>query len=85
MKKFFIVLWTLFYTLLSPLSVASAFAEAQTEPSYACILTDDVYFYASENESGGLFTLPRTYYVKVLSVSEPFTHVEYLTDGEHTQ
>jgi len=83
MKKFFMLLLVAMYTLLSPLSIASASAES--EPTYACILTDDVYFYTSESEHSGIFTLPRTYYVKVLSIGEPFTQVEYLTDGEHTQ
>ena len=50
---------------------------------YACILSDGSYLYASSNERSGLFILPKTYYVKALEIGEPFTKVEYGTDGEH--
>lgn len=50
--------------------------------AYACILTDDVYLYASSNERSGLFLLPRTYFVKTLDIQTDFTKVEYSTDTE---
>ncbi len=53
--------------------------------AYACILTDDVYLYASSNERSGLFLLPRTYFVKILDVQTDFTKVEYSTDGEKSK
>lgn len=91
MKKFILLLLMLLYTLPSPLSVAITLAEHRPaeqeigEESYACILDENVYFYTSAQETSGVFVLPKTYYVKVLSVGERFTQVEYLTDGEHTQ
>ena len=48
--------------------------------SYACILKDDTYLYASSNERSGLFLLPQTYYVKILDSQPDFTKVEYSTD-----
>ena len=60
-------------------------AVADTGAQYACILSDDVYFYTSENEYSGIFTLPKTYYVIILSVGERFTRVEYLTDTKYTR
>ncbi len=60
-------------------------AAAETGGGYACILSEDVYFYTAETEYSGIFTLPKTYYVKVLSIGERFTQVEYLTDTEHTK
>lgn len=53
--------------------------------AYACVLETDVYFYSAETESSGVFTLPQTYYVKVLFASHPFTKVEYLTDGANSK
>ena len=60
-------------------------ASAQNKETYACILTTDVYFHTSESPSAGIFALPKTYYVKVLSIGNPYTKVEYLTDGERTK
>ena len=55
-------------------------ASAETSPTYACILTENVYLYASSNERSGLFLLPKTYYVKTLSIGADFTKVQYQTD-----
>ena len=74
---------TILYIFLPGLTTSRAKADGETE--YACILEDDVYFYKTESHGSGLFTLPKTYYVRVLSVGEPFTKVEYQTDGERTQ
>ena len=52
---------------------------------YACILSDDTYFYATKSEKSGLFVLPKTYYVKILSTADDFCKVEYLTDSALTQ
>ncbi len=53
--------------------------------SYACILEENAYLYATSNERSGLFLLPKTYYVKTLDVQGEYTKVEYSTDGEHTK
>lgn len=48
-------------------------------------MVDDTYFYETESDLSVLFTLPKTYFVKVLSQGERFTKVEYQTNGLHTQ
>ncbi|MBQ8374908.1 MAG: hypothetical protein IJX98_04965 [Clostridia bacterium] len=88
MKKFLFAVFPLFYFILLcvfPLAVNEKSAASAEGESYACILEDDVYFYSAESESSGLFVLPKTYYVKILLVAQPFTKVEYLTDGANTQ
>lgn len=88
MKKFILsALLPLLYFLcvsVAPLSIAPVTARAATE-QYACILEDNTYFYASQDTARGLFLLPKTYFVKVLSVEGEFTQIEYLTDGETTK
>ena len=59
-----------------------ATAEGET---YACICTETAYFYPTKNESSGLFLLPETYFVKVLSIEGNFCKIEYLTDSEFTK
>lgn len=86
MKKLPIILLSIFFCASPFLSLASVHsASAQNAESYACILTNDVYFHTSETPSAGIFALPKTYYVKVLSIGSPYTKVEYLTDGERTK
>ena len=80
MKKFLTFTISAILFLMAPLSLGNA---AYVE-RYACILNDDVYFYPTETAEG-LFTLPKTYYVKVISEGKSFTAIEYLTDGEHTK
>ncbi len=58
---------------------------APTAPVYACIVEDGAYFYAGKDTNRGLFLLPQTYYVKVLSIDEDFCKIEYSYDSEHTQ
>ena len=53
--------------------------------SYACILTDEAFFYASREEKRGVFLLPKTYYVKILEADPEFCKVEYLYDDAHVQ
>ncbi len=55
-------------------------AQAEATVSYACILQEETYFYSEKNERSGLFTLPKTYFVKVLSTETDYTQIEY---GEH--
>lgn len=45
-------------------------------PSYAVIL-GDTFLYQKSDPSKALFTLPKTYYVKVLESGENYTLVEY--------
>ena len=53
--------------------------------SYACILSDDVYFYSTADARRGLFLLPKTYYVKLLEYQSDFCRVEYLYDDVFTK
>lgn len=52
---------------------------------YACILTDNVYFYSSKNEDSGLFLLPESYFVKILETGDTFCKIEYLYDDAHVK
>lgn len=90
MKKFLCaVLLTayLFLTALSGVSLTPAAADSAPPEagSYACILTDDVYFYALPDEKRGLFLLPATYYVKLVEYGEDYCCVEYLQEDAHTR
>ena len=44
---------------------------------YACILLDDVYFYAAPDERKGLFLLHKTYYVRLIEYGKEYCKVEY--------
>lgn len=54
-------------------------AYAETE-SYACVTENDTYFYSSADDESGLFILPATYYVKIISKSDDYCFVQYLED-----
>ena len=84
MKQFISAVLPLFYFLISCFIPLPTLARADAD-SYACILQEDVYFYSMETDNSGLFTLPPTYYVKVLFSAQPYTKVEYLTDGAHSK
>ena len=51
----------------------------------ACILYDDVFFYSEPNDKRGVFLLPKTYYVKILSLSPDYCQIEYLYDAAHVK
>lgn len=48
---------------------------------YLRIITDDTPFYADKSAETPLFYLPYTYYVRILSRGELFSHVEYGSGG----
>ena len=48
---------------------------------YACILSDDVYFYANADGRRGLFLLPQSYYVRLVEYRTDYCKVEYHTDN----
>ena len=96
MKKFilsaFLPLLYLLYTLIgcpyflrATASNANIVPQTSVSNSYACILTDNVFFYASRNEKRGLFLLPESYFVKVLSVDGEFCRIEYLYDDSYVK
>ncbi len=63
---------------------ASALSPPRTG-SYACILSDNAYFYFSDNGKDAAFLLPKTYYVYLLSYGDTYCKVEYLETDENTQ
>ncbi len=87
MKKFiFSVLLPLVYFLSSFLLPQGLTARADSSASqYACIVEDTAYFYAVKDTNRGLFLLPQTYYVKILSFGDDFCKIEYSYDSEYTQ
>ena len=60
-------------------------AEQTTTPEagdYACILSDDVFFYANPDGRKGLFLLPKSYYVRLMEYRSDYCKVEYQTDDK---
>ena len=47
--------------------------------------TNSAYFYASRDENRGLFLLPESYFVKVLSVDSDYCRIEYLYDDTYAK
>lgn len=83
MKKIITIVFTLLFVagyLLSPAALcAHARSAAEHAETYACILTN-AYFYERESDDSGLFLLPQTYFVKILTTGIRFSYVQYLTD-----
>ena len=48
---------------------------------YACILTDDVFFYSTADGRRGLFLLPKSYYVRLLEYRTDYCKIEYQTEA----
>lgn len=93
MKKFFlcallsalIILYPLLSLLAFPINAdASEFTEPKTG-DYACVLTNDAYFYTAPQTNSGLFLLPKTYYVRLLSYGSEYCKVEYQQEDMYTQ
>lgn len=49
-----------------------------TEETYAVAERDGIWFYSEPLSEKGLFILPESYYVRVLSMGDPFCEVQYL-------
>ena len=81
-KLFFAVFLPLLYLFIS--AAPPKIAEADSY-GYACIRSNSVYLYTEENDQSGLFILPYSYYVKVLSEDSAYAFVEYLSDGPSTR
>lgn len=86
MKRINVILSALIAVIAPTAAAAASLTEEKTflaqadSESYACIVNDDTYFYSSANEDSGLFILPTTYYVKIISKSDDFCFVQYLED-----
>ncbi len=86
MKKFILsAVLPLLYFIGVGFSPSGYFPAKAEDAGYACIRSEDVYLYSEENDKSGLFVLPYTYYVRVLSTGVRYSYVEYLSDGPHTQ
>ncbi len=89
MKKFilsaFLPLLFFLSSFFSPHTFRAAAEEVLASDSYACVLTDEAFFYSSRDERRGVFLLPKTYYVKLLDVDEEFCKIEYLYDDTYVQ
>lgn len=84
-KRIFLALLTTLYFLF-PLSPRKARADGAY--AYAYVPTESVYFYSDFPDPSlrqGLFRLPCSYYVRVLSEEGEYLRVEYLTDGSKTK
>lgn len=88
-KRIFTVLLCLLYFLYPCIPKHTVSAQTSLDNAavggYACILTDTAYFYASKDNRRGLFLLPKTYFVKILTLDVEFCKIEYLYDSEYTQ
>lgn len=89
MKKYILsALVACLYLLCALFPLARSPVHADDTPAaggYACVLENDVFFYASKDEKQGLFLLPKSYFVKVLEAAPDYTKIEYLYDGENTK
>ena len=86
MKKFILsAVLPLLYLICACLSPAVHVKVRAEDNGYACIRSENVYLYSEENDKSGLFILPYTYYVKVLSSGVKYSYVEYLSDGPNTR
>ena len=68
-----------------PAPLSSETPQTPSIGSYACVLSDESYFYAAPSENAGLFLLPKTYYVKLLAYAPDFCQVEYLYDDAYVK
>ncbi|MBQ8343008.1 MAG: hypothetical protein IJY21_02750 [Clostridia bacterium] len=59
--------------------------ETPKSGTYACVLSDNAYFYLSQNGKDGVFLLPKTYYVHLLSYGATYSKVEYLETDAYAQ
>ncbi len=94
MKHPIITLLLYIYGALTLLFVGSppadAFSRSQAKAAtpnaeYACIVEKNVFFYAAPDETRGLFLLPESYYVKLLTYEADYCRVEYGEDSPTSQ
>ena len=52
---------------------------------YACLQTSTAFFYSAPSADSGLFLLPKSYYVKLLSYGAEYCKIEYQTDTDGYQ
>ncbi|MBQ8885820.1 MAG: hypothetical protein IJY62_05590 [Clostridia bacterium] len=91
MKQFFFTallpFFYLLYSFFAPFSPPAYISRAE-DYSYAYVPTEHVYLYSDVEDASsrrGLFRLPCTYYVRILSSAGEYYRVEYLSDGKSTR
>ncbi len=86
-KRIFALAWLIAYLVftLVALPLPCVRSHAEESAQYAYIHADNAYFYTAQNENSGLFVLPKTYFVKLLSTQSDYCRIEYLYDSEYTQ
>ena len=77
-----IVLLLFLYIVFSPYTLTAypVRADAPSTGDYACILSENTYFYSTADERRGLFLLPKTYYVRLIEYGTDYSKIEYQTD-----
>ena len=89
MKKFilsaFLPLLFFLSSFFPPTAFRAAAEATLAADSYACVLTDEAFFYSAKDEKRGVFLLPKTYYVKIIEAETEFCKIEYLYDDTHVQ
>ncbi|MBR2023993.1 MAG: hypothetical protein IJ996_05730 [Clostridia bacterium] len=79
----FLVILCWLYCLLSALAPFATPHRAVADAEVFAYVGGDAYFYTDCDENRGLFLLPKTYFVKVLSVEGEFCKIEYLYDDAY--
>lgn len=86
MKKYvltFLILLILPFSCFPRLALRTVRADdIPTSGSYACILSDSAFFYASADGKRGVFLLPKTYYVRLVEYGTELCKIEYLSDDD---
>ena len=72
MKKIFLILFALLFLSFVEINFASA-----EDNIYGKVKNSEVYFYSSLSSASGLFKLPYSYFVSVISVEGEFYQVTY--------
>ena len=80
-----IFFFCIFFAGLAPDKRTVSAQAIPAQGGYACILSDSAYFYSSPDERRGIFLLPKTYYIKLLSYGENYCKIEYLTDDSRAR
>lgn len=63
-----------------PKTLSASADDLPNAGDYACVLTNDAYFYTDKHERCALFLLPESYYVKLLEYAPEYCKIEYQTD-----
>ncbi|MBR4943551.1 MAG: hypothetical protein IKZ28_05920 [Clostridia bacterium] len=68
-----------------PLSVQGEENLFPESGDYACILGDNAFFYSAPDERRGVFLLPKTYFVRLLTYGDTYCKIEYQRDESNAK